>query len=160
MPHAGDDLLMTRAVTNPLLNFSATGPAHTWTFTNLVAQDQNTTSYQSVSSTNLVYAVVYADVFFNSNRANHARAGVDIPFYQALPIEDPYTFLYRATNTYRKIGFGAELAALVQEHCFYHLETPIERVTGWDTPYPHAQEWHYFAGPARVAAAFKRAMEA
>jgi 2-oxoisovalerate dehydrogenase E1 component beta subunit len=27
-------------------------------------------------------------------------------------------------------GFGAELSALVQEHCFYHLEAPIERVTG------------------------------
>jgi 2-oxoisovalerate dehydrogenase E1 component beta subunit len=65
--------------------------------------------------------------------------------------------VHEATRT---SGFGAELAALVQEHCFYHLETPIERVTGWDTPYPHAQEWHYFAGPARVAAAFRRAMEA
>ena len=47
-------------------------------------------------------------------------------------------------------GFGAELSALVQEHCFYHLEAPIERVTGWDTPYPHAQEWAYFPGPERV----------
>ncbi|MEK8030530.1 alpha-ketoacid dehydrogenase subunit beta [Ideonella sp. DXS29W] len=65
--------------------------------------------------------------------------------------------VHEATRT---SGFGAELAALVQEHCFYHLETPIERVTGWDTPYPHAQEWHYFAGPSRVSAAFKRAMEA
>ena len=44
-------------------------------------------------------------------------------------------------------GFGAELAALVQEHCFYHLEAPVARVTGWDTPYPHAQEWDYFPGP-------------
>ncbi|MBN9572180.1 MAG: alpha-ketoacid dehydrogenase subunit beta, partial [Alphaproteobacteria bacterium] len=35
-------------------------------------------------------------------------------------------------------GFGAELTALVQEHCFYHLEAPVERVAGWDTPYPHA----------------------
>ena len=25
-------------------------------------------------------------------------------------------------------------------------EAPIERVTGWDTPYPHAQEWAYFPG--------------
>ena len=64
--------------------------------------------------------------------------------------------VHEATRT---AGLGAELAALVQEHCFYHLEAPIERVTGWDTPYPHAQEWAYFPGPARVAAAFKRVME-
>ena len=57
-------------------------------------------------------------------------------------------------------GFGAELAALVQKECFYHLEAPIERVTGWDTPYPHAQEWAYFPGPARVGAALQRAVEA
>lgn len=57
-------------------------------------------------------------------------------------------------------GFGAELCAVVQESCFYHLEAPIVRVTGWDTPYPHAQEWNYFPGPARVGAALKRVMEA
>ncbi|MDO4682816.1 MAG: alpha-ketoacid dehydrogenase subunit beta [Lautropia sp.] len=57
-------------------------------------------------------------------------------------------------------GFGAELLSLVQEHCFYHLEAPIERVTGWDTPYPHAQEWSYFPGPARLGEAMKKLMEA
>jgi 2-oxoisovalerate dehydrogenase E1 component beta subunit len=57
-------------------------------------------------------------------------------------------------------GFGAELSALVQEHCFYSLEAPIERVTGWDTPYPHAFEWQYFPGPARVGRALRKAMEA
>jgi len=57
-------------------------------------------------------------------------------------------------------GFGAELAALVQEHCFYHLEAPVARVTGWDTPYPHAQEWDYFPGPARVGRALVETMEA
>ena len=59
----------------------------------------------------------------------------------------------------RSSGFGAELAALVQEHCFFHLEAPIERVTGWDTPYPHAQEWAYFPGPDRVGKALLRTME-
>ena len=59
----------------------------------------------------------------------------------------------------RSSGFGAELAALVQEHCFFHLEAPIERVTGWDTPYPHAQEWAYFPGPDRVGKALLRTLE-
>jgi 2-oxoisovalerate dehydrogenase E1 component beta subunit len=65
--------------------------------------------------------------------------------------------VHEATRT---SGFGAELSALVQEHCFYQLEAPIERVAGWDTPYPHAQEWAYFPGPDRVGAALKRALEA
>ena len=64
--------------------------------------------------------------------------------------------LHEATRT---SGFGAELASLIQEHCFYHLEAPIERVTGWDTPYPHAQEWDYFPGPARVIDAMRRVLE-
>ena len=56
-------------------------------------------------------------------------------------------------------GFGAELCSLVQEHCFYSLERPIARVAGWDTPYPHAQEWDYFPGPKRVGEALLQAME-
>ncbi len=65
--------------------------------------------------------------------------------------------VHEATRT---SGYGAELSALVQENCFYHLEAPIERVTGWDTPYPHAFEWQYFPGPARVIEAMRRTMEA
>ena len=53
-------------------------------------------------------------------------------------------------------GFGGELSALVQERCFYHLEAPVERVCGWDTPYPHAFEWDYFPGPARLIKALRR----
>ncbi|RME67081.1 MAG: alpha-ketoacid dehydrogenase subunit beta [Alphaproteobacteria bacterium] len=56
-------------------------------------------------------------------------------------------------------GFGGELSALVQERCFYHLEAPIVRVTGYDTPYPHAFEWDYFVGPDRVAKAMRRVLE-
>ncbi len=64
--------------------------------------------------------------------------------------------VHEATRT---SGFGAELSALVQESCFYHLEAPVLRVTGYDTPYPHAQEWDYFPGPARVGEALKKIME-
>lgn len=65
--------------------------------------------------------------------------------------------VHEATRT---SGFGAELSAQVQESCFYELEAPIVRVTGWDTPYPHAQEWSYFPGPKRVGKAMRKLMEA
>ncbi|MEA3033505.1 MAG: 2-oxoisovalerate dehydrogenase component beta subunit, partial [Sphingomonadales bacterium] len=64
--------------------------------------------------------------------------------------------LHEATRT---AGFGAELAALVQERCFYHLEAPVARVTGWDTPYPHSMEWAYFPGPVRLGLALKKTLE-
>ncbi|MGH7023070.1 MAG: alpha-ketoacid dehydrogenase subunit beta [Caulobacteraceae bacterium] len=64
--------------------------------------------------------------------------------------------LHEATLT---SGFGAEIVSLVQETCFFHLEAPVMRVAGWDTPYPHAQEWAYFPGPARVGAALAEIME-
>jgi 2-oxoisovalerate dehydrogenase E1 component beta subunit len=64
--------------------------------------------------------------------------------------------VHEATRT---SGFGAELSAQVQERCFHHLEAPILRVTGWDTPYPHAFEWNYFPGPSRIVAALKKVME-
>ena len=56
-------------------------------------------------------------------------------------------------------GFGGELAATLQEECFYHLEAPIQRVAGWDTPYPLAFEWEYFPGQKRFAAALEAALE-
>ena len=61
--------------------------------------------------------------------------------------------VHEATRT---CGFGAELAALVQERCFYSLEAPVQRVTGFDTPYPHSLEWAYFPGPVRIGEAIDK----
>ena len=65
--------------------------------------------------------------------------------------------IHEATRT---CGYGAELSALVQERCFYYLEAPIERVTGFDTPYPHSLEWAYFPGPVRIGEAVDRLLKA
>ena len=64
--------------------------------------------------------------------------------------------VHEATRT---SGFGAELSALVQERCFYHLEAPVERVTGFDTPYPHSLEWAYFPGPIRIKTALEKILK-
>ncbi len=58
----------------------------------------------------------------------------------------------------RNSGFGAELSAQIQEEAFWHLEAPIERVTGWDTPYPHAFEWDYFPSQERIISALERVL--
>ncbi|WOH38222.1 transketolase C-terminal domain-containing protein [Thalassotalea fonticola] len=40
-------------------------------------------------------------------------------------------------------GFAGEIAATIQDKCFLHLESPISRVCGLDTPFPLAHEKEY-----------------
>lgn len=60
----------------------------------------------------------------------------------------------------RTCGFGAEVVALIQEHCFWNLEAPVLRVTGWDTPFPHAQEWEYLPSRERIGGALRAVLAA
>jgi pyruvate dehydrogenase E1 component beta subunit len=57
-------------------------------------------------------------------------------------------------------GIGAEVTAIINEHCLYSLLKPVERVTGYDTPYPvPGLEDYYVPTPAKVLTALRRAME-
>ncbi|MEV8377762.1 alpha-ketoacid dehydrogenase subunit beta [Kribbella sp. NPDC056861] len=57
------------------------------------------------------------------------------------------------------LGPGSELAARVSEECFYHLEAPVLRVTGYDTPYPPSRmEEEYLPDLDRVLDAVDRVM--
>ncbi|MCX6431967.1 MAG: alpha-ketoacid dehydrogenase subunit beta [Actinobacteria bacterium] len=57
------------------------------------------------------------------------------------------------------IGLGAEIAARVTERCFYSLEAPVLRVTGFDIPYPASRlEEHFLPDLDRVLDAVDRAM--
>jgi pyruvate dehydrogenase E1 component beta subunit len=53
-------------------------------------------------------------------------------------------------------GFGAELAASIQERAILHLEAPILRVTGFDTPFPYTLEHEYLPDAARILDAVER----
>jgi 2-oxoisovalerate dehydrogenase E1 component beta subunit len=57
------------------------------------------------------------------------------------------------------LGLGAEIAARVTEECFYSLESPVLRVTGFDTPYPPARlEDSFLPDLDRVLDAVDRAL--
>jgi pyruvate dehydrogenase E1 component beta subunit len=58
-------------------------------------------------------------------------------------------------------GIGAEVTALINEHCLYSLLKPVGRVTGYDTPFPvPGVEDYYVPTPGRVLAAIQEVMEA
>jgi pyruvate dehydrogenase E1 component beta subunit len=58
------------------------------------------------------------------------------------------------------LGTGSELAARVSGECFYHLEAPVLRVAGFDTPYPPSRmEEQYLPDLDRVLDGVDRVME-
>jgi len=48
---------------------------------------------------------------------------------------------------WRNVGVGAELAARIQEHLFYDLEAPVQRVAAADVPTPYAHNLEKLALP-------------
>ncbi|MET0423488.1 MAG: transketolase C-terminal domain-containing protein, partial [Actinoplanes sp.] len=55
------------------------------------------------------------------------------------------------------LGIGSEVAARITEECFYSLEAPVLRVTGYDIPYPAARvEEEYLPDLDRVLDAVDR----
>jgi pyruvate dehydrogenase E1 component beta subunit len=56
-------------------------------------------------------------------------------------------------------GFGAEVAATLQEECFLSLDAPIARVASPDTPYPPgSMEEAWLPGVERIVAAVRRTL--
>lgn len=53
-------------------------------------------------------------------------------------------------------GFAAEICSTIQNECFLNLEAPIQRVCGWDTPFPLVFEPFYLPDKYRCLEAVKR----
>jgi 2-oxoisovalerate dehydrogenase E1 component beta subunit len=82
---------------------------------------------------------------------------------------DMDTLVASATKTGRAVvvheaarfaGYGAEIAAELNERAFGYLAAPVLRVTGWDVPFPSAKiERHYLPDADRVLDAVARLLE-
>ncbi|HKU36020.1 MAG TPA: transketolase C-terminal domain-containing protein, partial [Paenarthrobacter sp.] len=57
-------------------------------------------------------------------------------------------------------GLGAEVAQLITQHCFDTLKAPVERVTGFDVPYPSGDlEDEYIPNIDRILYGIQRVLE-
>ena len=76
------------------------------------------------------------------------------PVYESVRRTGRCVVVHEAPST---ISVSAEIAARVTEHCFYSLESPVLRVTGFDTPYPASRvEEEYLPDLDRVLDAVDR----
>jgi pyruvate dehydrogenase E1 component beta subunit len=76
------------------------------------------------------------------------------PVYESVRRTGRCVVVHEAPAT---LGVGAEVAARVTEECFYSLEAPVLRVTGFDTPYPASRlEEEYLPDLDRVLDAVDR----
>ena len=58
------------------------------------------------------------------------------------------------------LGFGAEIAARIQEKLLLYLKAPVIRVTGYDTPFPYFKlEDAYLPNPERIGKAIEQVMK-
>ena len=57
-------------------------------------------------------------------------------------------------------GLGAEITSIIQEESLLYQEAPVERITGFDTPFPlYALEDYYLPEPARIKDGIRDAVE-
>jgi 2-oxoisovalerate dehydrogenase E1 component beta subunit len=76
------------------------------------------------------------------------------PVYESVKKTGRMVVIHEAPSN---VGIGAEIAARVTQDCFYSLESPVLRVTGYDTPYPAARlEEEYLPDLDRVLDAVDR----
>ena len=81
---------------------------------------------------------------------------------------DMYTLINSVKKTGRAVivheapgtgGVGGEIAARLNQECFYNLESPVLRVTGYDVPYPPSRiEDDYLPDAERILDAIEKAM--
>lgn len=98
-----------------------------------------------------------------------SKYSADIIDLQSIVPLDTETIINSAKKTGRCVivneapktcGFAAEIIARINEKCFFNLEAPVERVTGFDIAMPFAKlENYYIPDEKRILKAVDRVMK-
>ncbi len=111
---AGDTVRLSVTNTVPANTSLATNGANAlWDYSGLVPNSQEVDTSLAVTSTGITYAIFFANLPFNSNRANIAAKGADLAGGGgAVPITDVYNYFYNSNSNYKQVGFGANISGV------------------------------------------------
>lgn len=113
IPVAGDTFRFSNAQITQAIDPVPTGPNFVWDFSFLTPISQDIDTFRSVTSTGATYAIYFADVGFNSNRANQAKKGTlgvpNVPLGGGVSISDVVAFYYKSNTLYQQTGIGATI---------------------------------------------------
>jgi len=107
MPAVDDTFRVSNGLITPAIDPIPTGGSYTWDFSMLEWISQDVDSFVSVASTGPIYSLVFANLPFNTNRANLASKGADLPAIPQVSISDVNNFIYNSTASYLLTGYGA-----------------------------------------------------
>ncbi|TWP37945.1 alpha-ketoacid dehydrogenase subunit beta [Leekyejoonella antrihumi] len=123
---------------------------------------------QGTDVTLLAYGPMVKTCLQSAEAAAQEGKSLEVVDLRSLSPLDLPTILASAKKTGRVVvvheastflGMGAELAALVQQECFYHLEAPVLRVGGYNIPYPPSRfEEEFLPGLDRVLDAVDKSL--
>ena len=115
MPSVNDTIRISTAL-SPLIDYSTTGPNQNWDYSVLTQASQRVDTIQSVTSTGTTYALYFADIIINPNRANLAKYVGDQPSAPGITVTEAYTFFYKTSSVFKHVGNGGKLNG---------IETPV-----------------------------------
>ncbi|HWP08125.1 MAG TPA: alpha-ketoacid dehydrogenase subunit beta [Polyangiaceae bacterium] len=107
----------------------------------------------------LAYGAMLYEALDAANKASEKGVDAEVIDLRTLWPLDINTVLESVKRTGRLVvvheaprtnGFGAELVTLITERCFFNLEAPPVRVTGFDTPFPYTLEMEYLPLSHRI----------
>jgi len=106
LPSSGDMILFSQAPVTTTVDVTLTGPNYTWDFSALISNSQDVDTFLAVTSTPLVYILVFG---LNSNQA---MRGLDLSAVPGVPISDVYGFYNKSASSYKQKGYGASISGI------------------------------------------------
>jgi Secretion system C-terminal sorting domain len=108
--NANDTVRVSIANTPSGLNYKATGADTTWDYSFLQWSSQRVDKLLDPINTNVMYALYFGNVGFNSHRANIASPGtLNINITSLLTVNNLYNFFYKSNSSYIQQGLGMSI---------------------------------------------------